>query len=115
MSDPIPDENHLRHCMLYEFRRGTKATVATSNIREVYGDVMSVRKCQYWFNKFWSGDLDLTDAPRSGRPVALDNDVLRAEVKSDPRQTIQELAAKLNAPWSTVKDHLHQIGKASRH
>ncbi len=114
MSDQIPEENHLRHCMLYEFRKGCNATVATKNICEVYGDVLVVRKCQYWFAKFRSGDLDLTDAPRSGRPVVLDNDVLRAEVESDPRQTIQELAEKLNTPWSTVKDHLHQIGKVNR-
>ncbi len=42
MSDHTPEEAHLRHCMLYEFRKGSKATEATKNICEVYGDVLDV-------------------------------------------------------------------------
>jgi histone-lysine N-methyltransferase SETMAR len=114
MSDQIPEETHIRHCMLFEFRKGIKATEATKNICGVYGDVLDVRKCQRWFNKFRSGDLDLSDDHRSGRPEVLDNDLLRAEVESDPRLTIQELADKLNATWSTVQNHLQQIGKVNR-
>lgn len=46
MSGHIPEEIHLKHCMLYEFRRGSKATEATKNIFDIYGGVLDVRKCQ---------------------------------------------------------------------
>jgi histone-lysine N-methyltransferase SETMAR len=97
MSDHIPEEIHIRHSMLYEFRKGSKATEPIKNICGAYGDVLDFRKCQRWFNKFRSGDVDLSDGHRSGRPAELDNDLLRSEVESDPPQTIQELAEKLNS------------------
>jgi histone-lysine N-methyltransferase SETMAR len=114
MSDQIPDETHIRHLMLYEFHKGNNATVATKNICEVYGSVLKVRKCQQWFSRFRSGNVDLIDGQHTGRPVELDNDLLRAEVEADPRQTIQELADKLNSRYSTVQEHLQQIGKSYR-
>ncbi|CAG9584904.1 unnamed protein product [Danaus chrysippus] len=62
-------------------------------------------------NKFKSGNFDLSDSYRSGRPSALGNDVLRAEVEANPCQTIEELSNSLNKPWSTIQEHLKQIGK----
>ncbi len=35
-------------------------------------------------------------------------------VESDPRQTIEQLAEKLNSSWSCVQEHLQQIGKVNR-
>lgn len=110
----VPEEAHIRHCMLYEFRRGCRATNATKNICTVYGNILDVRKCQRWFNKFRSGDVDLTDGHRPGRPVELKNDILRSAVENDPKQTIRQLADKLNSSWSSVQEHLHQIGKVNR-
>ncbi|KOC61839.1 hypothetical protein WH47_06183, partial [Habropoda laboriosa] len=55
---------HFRHCMLYEFKRGSAVKNAVKNICDVYGkDVLSVRKCQRWFSKFRNGVLDLSDKP----------------------------------------------------
>jgi histone-lysine N-methyltransferase SETMAR len=61
MSDVSPTEDHIRNCMLYEFRKGNKATVATKNINDVYPDALDVRKCQRWFSKFKTGNFDLND------------------------------------------------------
>ncbi|XP_043501569.1 histone-lysine N-methyltransferase SETMAR-like [Polistes fuscatus] len=114
MASQIPEEVHIRHCMLFEFRKGNNATVATKNICDVYPNALDIRKCQRWFSKFKSGNFDLSDSYRSGRPSALDNDVLRAEVEANPCQTIEELSNSLNQPWSTIQEHLKQIGKVSR-
>lgn len=114
MASQIPEEVHIRHCMLFEFRKGSNATVATKNICSVYPNALDVRKCQRWFSKFKSGNFNLSDSYRSGRPSTLDNDVLRAEVEANPRQTIEELSNSLNQPWSTIQEHLKQIGKISR-
>ncbi|XP_076166383.1 lymphocyte-specific helicase isoform X3 [Ptiloglossa arizonensis] len=100
--------------MLFEFRKGSNATVATKNICDVYPNALDVRKCQRWFSKFKSGNFDLSDPYRSGRPTTLDNDVLSAEVEANPCQTIEELSNSLNQPWSTIQEHLQQIGKVSR-
>ncbi|XP_046819195.1 histone-lysine N-methyltransferase SETMAR-like [Vespa crabro] len=113
MGSQIPEE-HIRHCMLFEFRKSSNATVVTKNICDVYLSALDIRKCQRWFSKFRSGNFDLSDSYRSGRPTTLDNDMLRAEVEANPCQTIEELSNTLNQPWSTIQEHLQQIGKISR-
>jgi histone-lysine N-methyltransferase SETMAR len=101
--------------MLYEFKKGSKATEATKNICEVYGEVLDAPKCRYWFRKFKSGDFSLQDAPRSGRPAVLDNDLLKAAIEEDPRLTTRELAERFNCSNSTVHEHLQALGKVNRH
>lgn len=114
MASHIPEEEHIRHCMLFEFHKNSNATVATKNICDVYPGALDIRKCQRWFAKFRSGNLELSDSYRSGRPTTVDNDVLRAEVEANPCQTIEELSNTLHQPWSTIQEHLQQIGKVSR-
>jgi hypothetical protein len=61
--------------MLYEFRRGTRATQTMKNICEVYGEgAIKVRMCQIWFDKFRSGDFGLDDSPRTGWTKVTDED-----------------------------------------
>lgn len=115
MENSKVDENHLRHCMLFLFRQGKNATDATRDICSTYGDILKINKCQRWFRKFGSGDFDLSDGYRSGRPTELDNDLLVSLVESDPCQTIQELSDKLNSSWSSTQEHLKNIGKVYRH
>ncbi|GFV21440.1 histone-lysine N-methyltransferase SETMAR [Trichonephila clavipes] len=40
--------------------------------------------------------------------------LLRAQVEANPCQTIEELSNALNQPWSTIQEHLQQIGKTNR-
>ncbi|XP_015184625.1 PREDICTED: histone-lysine N-methyltransferase SETMAR-like [Polistes dominula] len=113
MTNEIPKE-HIRHCMLFEFRKGNSATVATKNICDVYPNALNDRTCQRWFSKFKSGNFDLSDSHRSGRPQILDNDVLKAEIEVNPYKTIKELSNTFGMPWSTIQEHLKHIGKKSK-
>ncbi|KYN42233.1 Receptor-type tyrosine-protein phosphatase mu [Trachymyrmex septentrionalis] len=48
-------------------------------LSDVYGeDVLTERQCQNWFAKFRSGNFDVEDASRSGRPVEADEDTIKA-------------------------------------
>ncbi|GFV52973.1 HTH_48 domain-containing protein [Trichonephila clavipes] len=93
MDSQIPEEIHIRHCMLLEFHKGSNATVATKNICDVYPSALDVRKCQRWFSKFRSGNFDLSDSHRSGRPKTSDNDVIKgasgSKSVSDNRLTVK--------------------------
>ncbi|GFX80681.1 hypothetical protein TNCV_499481 [Trichonephila clavipes] len=69
------DKVHLRHYILYEFQKGSNASVACKNLSAAFGkDIVYARTCQRWFNKFRSGDLSLQESDRSGRPFEIDND-----------------------------------------
>ncbi|GFW15728.1 histone-lysine N-methyltransferase SETMAR [Trichonephila clavipes] len=81
--------------MLLEFHKGSNATVATKNICDVYPSALDVRKCRRRLSKFRSGNFDLSDSYRSGRPTALDNDVINgasgSKWVSDNRGTVKPL------------------------
>ena len=65
------DQIHIiRHCILYEFRKGSKASQAARNIRSVYkNEAPSIQICQRWFKQFESGNFTLEDSLRSGRQI----------------------------------------------
>ena len=59
----------------------------------VYGEgAVTDRTCQKWFAKFCAGDFSLDDAPRSGRPVEVDNDQIETLIENNQRYATQEIA-----------------------
>ena len=54
------NEDHIRHCLLYEFNQGISGSQALINICKTYGEnVLSKTKCYWWFKKFENVNFDL--------------------------------------------------------
>ena len=101
--------------MLYEFKKGESAAQWARNICNILeNDSTSERTCQFWYKKFRLGYFDLTDRPRSGRPLAFDDEVLKQIVDENPRITTREVSERLNVHHTTVLDHLHGLKMVSR-
>ena len=91
------DQMHIRHCILYKFKKGSKASQAPRNIRSVYkNEAPRVRTCQRWFKQFESGNFTLEESLRSGRPSSIPLKVLKVVVEENPKQTARELAKKFS-------------------
>jgi transposase len=80
--------NHIHHVIYHVYFRGVTAAQAAQNINDVYGQgSTSEQTCQTWFKRFCSGEINLEDQPRSGRPSELEDDLLIDLLKEDNRQT----------------------------
>ena len=101
----IPD-GYFRHILLYYFRKGKNAVPTRKKLYNVYGEIsLTERQC---YNRFHSGDFDLKDVPRSGRPTEVDDDKIKAMIENNRRSTTQEIAEKLNIRHTYVERNLKQ-------
>lgn len=107
---------HVRHCVLYCFKRGLNASAAAREICGTYGDnAISVSTCKRWYAKFRAGDLSLMDEPREGRPQTVDDDLLQSLLHANPRQSTRELAKCLGCSHVAIQQHLHSLGKVLKY
>ena len=105
---------HIRHCILYEFKKSSKASQAARNIRSAYkNEAPNIRTYQRWFKQFESGKFTLEDFPWSGGPSSVNLDVLKAVVEKNPKQTARELAKQFSTYHRTIITLLNKLGKVS--
>ena len=73
------------------------------NLLKVFGEgTVSGKTCRRWYEKFETGDFDLSDKPRSGRLFLIDDDV-KAMLEQDPFLTTSEITEiQLNKPFLTI-------------
>ncbi|KMQ88586.1 mariner mos1 transposase [Lasius niger] len=109
------DKMHIRHCMLHYFHWRKTAAEATRIICETYGEgVLAENSCRNWFQRFKSGDFNMNDKPRSGRPQEVQDDDLELLLTEDPSLSAVDLAKVLNVNQSTVNRRLHAMGKIQK-
>ena len=107
---PLP-QHLVRPLLLYEWRHGTRAPAATTNIVTTLGeDAAPLRAAERWFARFAKGDTSLEDAPRSGRPLTVDEDELRRLIVANPEWTTGELASALGCSHPNIQHHLRKLG-----
>ena len=84
-------------------------------ICSVYGEgAVTDWTCQKWFAKFHAGGFLLDDAPRSGRPVEVDNDQIETIIENNERYIMREIADILRISRSRIENNLHQLGYVNR-
>ena len=105
------DKVHLRHVMLYEFRKGINDAAAIKNIQEVYQDqAPAKRTVEKWFAKFRRGEFNLEDELHSGWLSHIDDDVVHTLVQNTLRISTEEVATSLNVNLSTIFRCLKNMG-----
>ena len=93
------------------FSQRKNASQAHKKLCAVYGDeALKERQCQNWFDKFGSGDFSLKDEKRSGCPVEVDDNLIKAIIDSDRHSTTREIADKLHVSHICIENHLKQLG-----
>ena len=110
MEYPGGKKQQFRHLLFFAFHRGQTAAEAALDICMVYGDgVISESTARKWFAKFKTGNFDIDDTPRSGRPSEFDEDHLKALLKQESCQTSRDLSEKMNCDQKTILNHLHSM------
>ena len=101
--------------MLYKFQKGVSVGTAQKNIQDVYLDrAPALRTVKKWFGRFRNGDFNMDDQLRSGRPSAIDDDIVSALVENNPRITTEEIAERMNIDNSSAFRHLKKLGFTSK-
>ncbi|GFS60789.1 histone-lysine N-methyltransferase SETMAR [Nephila pilipes] len=109
------EEEYLCHIMLLFIYKGMKAIEETKKKNNyIYGNVLKLNKSHSWFEKFKKGNRNHKDGARKAQLPNLIDDILKAMVDSDLRQTINELSLQIGCLWSSVQNHLSRIGKLHR-
>ncbi|QQP56323.1 Histone-lysine N-methyltransferase SETMAR [Caligus rogercresseyi] len=92
------------HILQLFFNKGENASQADENVNSVYGpDTVTANHAQFWFRLFRSGNLDVKDAPRSGRPIVENIDKIIEIVESDRHVSIASIAQELNIAQKPVE------------
>lgn len=84
----VPTKEHLRTLLLYFFNINKNASEAHRLLVEAYGDdVPSIKTYATWFQRFKSGDFDVSDKHRPGQPKKIEDAELQALLDEDSCQT----------------------------
>ncbi len=76
-------KTHFRHCLLYEYQRGSFAAAATRNICDtVAKGIVSLNTAKLWFSRFLYGDYTLKNKPKSGRPTSINLDSITEQTRA---------------------------------
>ena len=106
-----PSTREKRLFIFYEFSRGASSTETFENVQTVFGEACpTFRTVQHWFSKFSDGDLNIDDAPRSGRPKEVDTGLIQRAIETNPTATTRELAEGIGCSHVTIENELHSLG-----
>lgn len=105
------NQEHLRHILLFYYKKGKTAAQAKEKICRVYGeDALTRQTAANWFRRFRDGNFDVKDAFRSGRPIVKNVDEIFQKIEENRHVSSYDIAKALNIDHKTVLRHLHKAG-----
>lgn len=108
-------DEHIRHCVLFEFDLKASAATARKYIRHAYpGTAPSKRTIERWFVKFRNGDRTLQEDQRSGRPTNILSTDIQQILDNNAKATTREIADILGTTHTTIEHHLMEMKKVSK-
>lgn len=111
MSQKIQNKEEIRYILKFYFLKGKNATQAVKKICGVYGaKTVSERTAREWFGRFRGGNFDVTDAPRSGRPIVDKDFEIQKIIEKDRHISSYDIAESLGICQQTVLKHLKDLG-----
>ncbi|PIO58691.1 hypothetical protein TELCIR_19869, partial [Teladorsagia circumcincta] len=108
-----PIDEKVRICLLYEYRLGSHAEVATFNLNKVFGvGSVSLFSVTYYYAKFRRGDVNLA-LKQKGKYSKVNPDIVRAMLKRDPTLTCREIAKVFGVNGTTISRLLKKMKKGA--
>lgn len=107
----VPSKGHLREMLLQYYH------LKKMQLKHVVclGEHAPLKTtCEDWFKRFRSGDFDVDDKERSGRPKTFEDAELQALLDEDDAQTQEQLAEALNMTRQGISKRLHAMGKIQK-
>ncbi|XP_025157458.1 histone-lysine N-methyltransferase SETMAR-like [Harpegnathos saltator] len=104
-------KEEIRYILQYHYNQREKAEQAAKKVCAVYGlNIVSNATAKRWFQRFRSGNMDVEDETRSGRPIVENVDKIMEIVESDRHASTYSIAQELKISQKTVWNHLHKAG-----
>jgi histone-lysine N-methyltransferase SETMAR len=109
------EKQHFRHCIIFVFQLKKSGAKAANMICSALGeDAVMHKTCKKWYQRFRSGDFELSNRERTGQPKKFDDDELEQLLSENSAQSQQELTLQLGVTQQSISFHLHQLGKVQK-
>lgn len=98
----------FRYILQYFYDKGKNAAQACDKICAVYGeDTLSKFVARKWFARVCSGNFNVKDESRCGRPITEKSDEILEKVQQDKHISSVDIGMQLGIDNKTVLNHLH--------
>jgi histone-lysine N-methyltransferase SETMAR len=105
---------HFWHIMFSTLKKVRKLRKLKERFVPCTGRMQSMNEsAEKWFSRFRAGNVDLDNAPRSGRPVEVDDDQIKTLTENNPPYTTRVIAGILKISRTAVVEQLHKLGYGS--
>ncbi|XP_024222499.2 histone-lysine N-methyltransferase SETMAR isoform X1 [Bombus impatiens] len=106
----------FRYIMYQCFKKCSTPKNTAKEICDVYGDrSITVQTVRTWFRRFRTGNFNLKDEDRSGRPSTTDIDLIKAYLDENPKSSLREIEDALNIPRTTIHEYVTKLGYVNRY
>ena len=100
----------MRYILKFLYIKGKNAKQVTNEIYKVCGDVaVSIRVSQQWCASFQSGNFDVKDLPRSGRPIVEKVYEVMEKIAQNRHISCHDITKEVNIHYQTVLNHLKRM------